>query len=208
MSTANTYIISQNSKARVYHRANCRFAKAMPVRYMRELSKHIAEKKGYRPCKCCNSMKNRFDEERQALERYAARKNLGLYRQSKLLYIRTPVGLWKICYAAKQQNFILYHGNCPYQELSPKQMKTACFHRQTDVMTSATILRYLEYIYKHDDYRQRVAQAGGNEKKVTISKKYAQQRERRLRREARRRLDDIFADIERKNPEYAKLAFR
>lgn len=208
MSKTKTCIISLNSKARVYHQKNCRFATAMPDRYRKELTKHRAVEKGYRPCKCCNTMSYHFRTNRHELEKYASAKNMKLFCQSRLLFVQTPVGLWKICYSAKSENFVLYHGNRSNPQLAPREMKTAFFHRQTDELTADSIMQYLVYIHKHDDYRRRVAQAGGNEKAVTIGKKYEQQRERRFRREARRRLDDIFASIERKNPEYAKLAFR
>lgn len=206
MSKSYLRIISIESKEMVYHSRGCQYARKMRNKNKIEVTKHEAEQMGYRPCKCCNSMNYRFQNENSMVEKYAKNNHMKLYYQKGIIYVKTEMGVWKIIYSKENQKFILYHANHQYSNLELEMADTAHYHRQKDEKYADTIMTYMIYIQKHDRYRKQVQEAGGDERAVKLNKKYAAQRKRRMRRQSYRRLEHIFAELEKENSGYAKLA--
>lgn len=207
MSSNYLRTISIASPDKIYHRRSCSYAARIKGMNKLIIPKREAAQMGYRPCKCCHSVKRNLKKELDALKNFAKRNDMELHFMQSALYAKTKIGLWKIYYSEKNQKYILFHANCGYANLAIKEADTARYHRQIDVKHSDTAMEYMKYIYKHDRYRMQVQAAGGNEMMVKVEKKYAVQRERRMKRQARRRVDALFAKIESEHSEYAQLAF-
>ena len=86
------------------------------------------------------------------------------------------------------------------------------YHRQGDVEPAESLLKLIRYIADHDkailiirdDYRK-LPQS------TKRQKKYYRQAERRVKRleqrQSRQRMEDLFREIEEKDPEMRRLAF-
>lgn len=201
MSKNNMRVISTESPGMVYHFRGCRYAGQIKGSNRIVLTRQEAVEMGYRPCKCCNNLGYRFRNERVSVEKYATHKGLELLFQKNKLYVKSEMGLWQISYSRYKQKCILYHGNHSYRNLPLVQSEDARYHRQRDEMYSATIMNYLIYIYKHDQYRKRVWEAGGDESSVSIGKKYAAKRDQRMKWRDHHRLEQLFAMVAQERAE-------
>lgn len=200
-------VISIDSQKRVYHNRGCRYVQKMKKGNKLTVTRYEAGQMGYRPCACCNSMSYHFRNEKKTITDYAVQNAIKLCCANGLLYIKTEAGLWKIIYSRINQKFMIFHGNQPYKDLDIQRADTAAYHRQRDKKTSDSIVGCLIYIQRHDQYRRRVEEAGGNEMAVPVGRKYEKQRERRLRRQSDRRVEMLFSLLERENAGYRELTF-
>lgn len=126
MHQPSSFIISANSRARVYHEPQCRFARAVKDKYKKEVSRKRARKNGFRPCKCCSTMRFRFRQEQHALEMYASAKQLQVLCQSDSIVVRTPIGIWMICFESDRRVYTLYHRNQSCKNLSDDILTLSC----------------------------------------------------------------------------------
>lgn len=132
-------------------------------------------------------------------------KKMEIYQDRNELFVKTSIGIWKIVYLQRSEKFILYHGNNGFSDTPVREGWKAIYHRQMDQKETMDVMDLMTYIYGHDRYRRQVEEAGGNEMAVPVSKKYAEQRSNRMRRQERNRMAGLFAMIERDHPEYKAL---
>lgn len=68
-------MLSMQSNSMVYHRPECRYARKIYKKNRMQLPWQDAEWKGYRPCKCCNTMKFLYGLEQDAIEAFCKQQH-------------------------------------------------------------------------------------------------------------------------------------
>ena len=196
-------------ESKIYHRPDCRYAKR--IRYKNSMELPVAEARfhGYRPCKCCNTMAYLFASERVSLKPFEEDLGLRFMMLNDILFVKTSGGCWKIVYSRMDEKFALYHRNNSEREADFSEPQNGCYHRQKDKKSSNSIMSLCRYIYEHDHYRE--VQQSGTVLNGFISKKGKTLAERARKREKRkkdhRRIDQLFASLERENEGYRELSF-
>ena len=87
-------IISECSKMKTYHRSGCLYEMRMKTRNRYSVSEEQARDLGYRPCKCCWTLKGALRALHMTLPGLGHQKNMELtYRDSTdTLFMRTASG--------------------------------------------------------------------------------------------------------------------
>lgn len=192
-------MMSKESSSKIYHRAECRYARKIYKRNRIQMNWEEAEWKGYRPCKCCDGGKFLFGLEEGAIEYFAEKHNMDVDLVGQIIYVRTEVGCWKIVYKISRQKFILLHRNYVKGCISLEDVEKAPYHRQTDMSEAGSIMKYLKYIQKHDEFKQNMpADYRKLPQDTRRQKAYYRAAQKRDERKSARRLDNLFAIIERK----------
>lgn len=190
-------VVSMEAKNMVYHRAECRYAKKIYKRNKMLVPKQAAEKQGYRPCKCCDSMNFFYQLGKEEITSYAQEKNMNLDFKDGKIYVRTDAGCWKILYIKSIQKFILHHKNHVEGRIALEEIENGGYHRQWDVETAKSIMDYLQYIQKHDTYKPiMLSDYHQLPRDSKEQKKYYNVARRRDKRRSARRVDMLFAMIE------------
>lgn len=200
-------IISLGSHERIYHQRGCHYEVRIKNKDKIEMSKKKAKRHGYEPCTYCYSMHFILKKEKGQIEKYLGEQHMMFAYHQGAVYIKTDIDLWKIIYVHAEEKFILFHANQLFSTYALENVMTAHYHLQRDVKPAAILMHHLVYIKKHDEYHRQVARANGNEMAVSVNKKYAAQREKRLKCQFQRNIMQLFNLIEQEHPEYKKLAF-
>ena len=100
-----------------------------------------------------NTMQSRYEDEYLKIERYAAENGLIFKLIEDKLYVLTDIAYWKIVYLKDWNGFVLYHGNTIPTDLNILRYEDADYHFQKDAKQSDTIMKYMVYIKRHDDFR-------------------------------------------------------
>lgn len=197
-------MISREANSMVYHRPECRHAQSIKKNNRVQMPWEEAEWNGYRPCKCCNNMEFLYQQEQFEIESYAAQYNLEADIKNHMLYVRTEVGCWKIMYMHKKQKFTLYHRNYVNGRVRLADVERAPYHQQKDKPVAKSIMSYMDYIRKHDEFIQsmpsdfRLSKEDYRKLPRATAKQrhyYNAARKREERRKARR-VDNLFLLIE------------
>lgn len=200
----NERIICRTSKERIYHKPSCPHAKRMkPENYQVLFPYELKKYRRARPCKCCNNMKHQFEIEWKAIEHFERAKGMQFKMVDGILYVKTSISCWKIVYVKSTQQLVLYHRNSSDLSVDFNHPEKERYHLQKDVKKSYLIVQYLEYIHKHDRFRQ--DEASGHEVRFS-NKKYRKQAEKRKWRNSVRRVDQLFAMLESQDRELVKEA--
>ncbi len=204
---SNARVASLYSDGRIYHYPGCRYIKYTLPEYRLRQPRQDMERCGYRPCKCCNTMKFRLEKEQDNLQRYSEYKKLEFKMISGALYIRTSMSCWKIVYWTDTQDFAIFHRNHKGRPFSFEHPEKDRYHRQKDIRSVISLIDAFRYIYKHDEFRKAEKAANGNLELIRIDRKYQASARRRQRRQQARHLDYLFRKIENGNEEYRKISF-
>lgn len=198
---------------RVYHRPDCVYTERILLQNKMTIPKIEAEKNKYHCCKYCGGLQGEVRVNRQ-IPVWEHKKHIKIDydKQSEAVCVRTEIGCWKIFYNERIDRYMLYHRNTYRKELSKEMAMQGAYHRQSDVKPEKSFQKLIGYIVEHDkakvimkdDYRKLP-------RSTKKQRKYYRQAENKFRRQntrqARQRLDELFKDIENKNPEIKKLAF-
>lgn len=194
-------ITSDCSKQKVYHITRCQHVRRIRSKHRVDYTRYEAVYQGFRPCKCCCSLKGSIRAISCSLELAGRKRRMELTHNTKTntLYMRTEIGLWK-AYWKDGQGLLLYHLNRYNADKSTAALSHEAFHRQSDVKPTYSLNEILTYVEKHDkamriiadDYRKLPQQ-------TKQQKKYYRQAKRRSERMQVRRVFDIFAALERES---------
>ena len=192
--------MSKQSGSMVYHRPECRYARKIYKRNRMQLPWQDAERKGYRPCKCCNTMKFLYGLEQDAIEAFCKQQHsMDADFVNNEVYVRTDVGCWKIHYKAKEQKFILFHRNYVKGHIALEDVEKVPYHRQRDMHEAGSIMRMLRYIQGHDEFRQfGPADYRQMPRRTRQQRHYYNSAKRLQEKRTARRLDSLFLMIEKK----------
>lgn len=99
---------------------------------------------------------------------------------------------WIVCFIYRNT----FDANTDYQDLIRGE-----FHRQKDVKQTDSLVKLVEYIDAHDKAKVVIQDDYHNlPRRTKKQKKYYKQAERKVKREAVKRMDTLFAMLERQNP--------
>ncbi len=201
-------IISMNSRAKLYHRAECRYAKQIKIKNRMEISRSQAEELGYFVCPHCDGMRALYSFEKKAIEKYVGKENLFVDMVGDWLYVRTEIGCWKIVYQKKTGKFLLFHKNYIEEGNKLENVEKGAYHRQGDKLFSENILGYLQYIREHDKARKiEMKDYRMLPRETAQQKKYYASARARERRRQTKRVFQLF-DLIEQQPGYRELSFR
>ena len=198
-------IVSLKAKSKVYHKPGCHHVSKMTESNQVVMSLARAERKGYRICRCCNSMAHHKRAEQTTIAHYTDKKGMEFQFIKGALYVKTEVGCWKMVYIKGERRMVLYHRNATSRELNFHIPQYEKYHRQKDVPYADSIAHYLHYIYEHDRFKQ--AEIKGEPLTRFSSKKSKQLAEKSRRKSARKRVDYLFKMLESQNEGYRQLSF-
>ena len=167
------------------------------------LVKEQAEKEGYCECKYCAGLRGDVRTHKAQILSWTHKKEMEFKfdDHTETLYIKTKIGFWKIYLKDDIDKYLLYHrnifeANTDYQELIRGE-----FHRQKDVKQTDSLVKLVEYIDAHDKAKAVIQDDYHNlPRRTKKQKKYYKQAERKVKREAVKRMDTLFAMLERQNP--------
>lgn len=189
-----------NKKQRIYHRCGCMYARRIKMDNRMEMSTEQAQKRHYKECKYCSGLRGDVNVHKKAFATWEEKKKLKFTysTQSNTLYIQTEIGFWKVFMKEELGKYLLYHRNVFSPEMSFVEAIRGDFHRQADVKATESMEKLVGYIIAHDrakvtirdDYRKL-------HKSTKKQKKYYRAAQRRHKKEAVRRLDEIFASLEK-----------
>ena len=194
-------IISDHSRAKVYHRVGCPHAVRIMHKHRMDIPVTRADALGYRKCKCCGNLRGSIRALTVSPEKLGEGRNMDVSYNKKtdILYIRTEIGLWKTFWRGNI-GLVLYHLNRFDKNKSTEQLSHAAFHRQVDVPPTEALEKILAYIENHDRAKQIIADDYRKlPQRTKKQRKYYRQAESRNRRQQINRVFAIFADLEKGN---------
>lgn len=190
-------------KRKIYHKMGCIYAERIKFQNRLEIKVEQAEKEGYCECKYCAGLRGDVRTHKAQILSWTHKKEMEFKfdDHTETLYIKTKIGFWKIYLKDDIDKYLLYHrnkfeANTDYQELIRGE-----FHRQKDVKQTDSLVKLVEYIDAHDKAKAVIQDDYHNlPRRTKKQKKYYKQAERKVKREAVKRMDTLLAMLERQNP--------
>ncbi len=204
MENNSKVIVSLSGKSKVYHKIGCHHIDHMKMWNMMEITKGEAEASGYRICRCCNGMNHHMRTEDGVIDFYKRKRNMEFRYINGVLYVKTPIGCWKLVYTRGGQRIVLYHRNYGLSRLNFDKPQYDEYHRQQDVPHSDSIAHYLNYIYEHDRFKEAVRT--GEKIIVYSSKKNKKRADKSMKKYEQKRVDYLFRMLEMQNAGYKQLS--
>lgn len=192
---------------KIYHKVNCIYAKRIKFENRMDMNPTTAENRHFCECKYCGGLKGDVRTSKKQIQSWEERSKITLSYQSKTdtLYIQTAIGFWKIFRKEEIGKYILYHRNIYSKEMSFAEAAHGDYHRQCDVKATESMASLIEYIIAHDKAKVVILENYHKlPKQSKKQKKYYKQAERRVKRQEVRRVDSLFAMLERENPKLQK----
>lgn len=190
-------------RERVYHKMNCMYARRIKIDNRIKMSISQAENRQFCECKYCAGLKGDVRTQAKQIQFWENKHNIKFIYQDNCdtLYIQTEIGFWKVYTNEENGKYLLYHCNVYNKDTSFVEASHGDFHRQSDMKATESLEKLIEYIVAHD--KAKVIMMDDYHKLPRHSKKqkkYYKQAERRAKVQATRRLDSIFAMLEKQNP--------
>jgi hypothetical protein len=200
---------AQRSGKQVFHKPGCSYVKRMKPWNRMAIDRKKAIKKGYCSCNRCRGIQValKTDPEIQQLVKQGV-ITTDYNRKTDTLYIRTDIGCWKVFTKDDPDGLYLFHKNVYRPDMTLKTIQCGEYHRQTDVPISYSLVKLVHYLVDHDrakaiiqkDYRK-LPRATGKQRH------YYKQAEKRHRRQQLRNLDNLFRQLEAKDPAMKQYSF-
>ena len=173
-------------KRKIYHKMGCIYAERIKFQNRLEIKVEQAEKEGYCECKYCAGLRGDVRTHKAQILSWTHKKEMEFKfdDHTETLYIKTKIGFWKIYLKDDIDKYLLYHRNI-FEDV-----------KQTD-----SLVKLVEYIDAHDKAKAVIQDDYHNlPRRTKKQKKYYKQAERKVKREAVKRMDTLFAMLERQNP--------
>ena len=188
----------------VCHKPYCHYIWKMNPENRLEVTRYDALMHDCRICRYCNSMNYHLSAEDGTIRFYVNKKGMQFVKIKGALYVRTSLSCWKLVYVKSQEQLMLFHINKVPENFDFTHPQTCKYHRQADVPFEDSIAAYLHYIYEHDRVKGEINEGGSftvysGRKTRMLAKAYQ-------KKQASKRLRDIFKSLEQENPEYKKLS--
>lgn len=144
------FYYSINSKEKIVHYEGCGHLKNIKKENMKSFdSTKQFRNHGYRICSCCSSIPGLLKSEKKEINKYCQENGLAYYMRKGELVIKTHHSNWKVLVSGDKETLELHHKNS-FKKEHPNSVPG--YHRQN--YTSNTIMGFMEYITKHEDYRK------------------------------------------------------
>ena len=145
--------ICGKSRNRIAHSPDCRYVKMIPDKnrsYFR--NRQETAEAGYGYCRYCAPILGYLKREKKDMDNYGGATGLSYSFDPSdgSVIIISKMGTWKIIANGRQNLIWLYHQNCFGND--PDSMIPG-YHCQN--IRKSTILGYMDYIVKHDIFRER-----------------------------------------------------
>ena len=178
----------------IYHQPKCRYIQAIRGKNLIETTQHEAQKQGFRPCKCCNTMDHHYKSEKHIIEFFDTKKGMDFLLDDRhVLYVKTDESCWKLVYMPGKERVGMFHRNYSRLPINFEEPWRERYHKQEDRFLYVTIEDALYYIFEHDKFR---AAINAGETPVATSKKYKNAAKKAIRKKERSRMDYLFRMIE------------
>ncbi len=140
------------SRRKIVHTPECRYVKLIPEKNKKHFrTLKDASVAGYTQCKYCSYIMGYLRNEKDQVDHYC--KANGLYysynETEDTLDIISKSGKWKIIVNGQKHFIWLYHEN---RKITHSGGLVPGYHSQNT--RSSTIMGYMQYIVKHDRYRE------------------------------------------------------
>lgn len=186
----------------VYHRRGCRYADRIRFKNQMMIARGDARQQGYRACKCCCGLGGDLRAQTNAgnVGKWQETMHVALtyVKEYDRLYVRTRSGFWQIRPLNGGELYILYHLNQFDAHVPTRDLMKRSFHRQSDVKQTASLSSLIKYIYRHDQAKEIMEEDYRKLPRSTKrQKKYYWQAKKREQRRSIRRVDELFAMLDR-----------
>ena len=146
-------IYSTKSSEKVFHLPHCSIIRRIRKENRKQFrTPEEARMFGYRQCNCCSPVGMKLRKEQQAVNLFCQQNGVSCRLEDGQLHVRTPKGKWRIIIYGKAKKLFLYHKNALHKDSNIPSIIPG-YHSQATC--SNTILGYLRYIVRHDDFRER-----------------------------------------------------
>lgn len=123
--------------------------------------------------------------------------------KSKMLYVSTDIGFWKIRLSRESSEYLLFHRNQYHKDMPLCEAVDGKFHRQRDCKPTMSLDKLLNYITRHDQAKEIIKEDYRNlPQKTKKQKKYYRQAKKKAARRARNRVDQILDNIDTPNHDW------
>ena len=190
----------------IYHEQSCWHLRRSQQKNWIRMSPKQAEGCGFRACKCCGTTRFHLTSETKTLNRFIQGKHMEYKLLGNTVYVKTEISCWSIRYLPRKFIYSIYHRNASPEPVNFAHPELERYHCQADKRDAHTLEACFQYIHSHDAYRKSELECGGDIRRMNISPKYRQQLMRKERRRQHRRINALFAALEREHPKYAALA--
>ena len=145
--------ICGKSRNKIAHSPDCRYVKMIPYKNRSYFqNRQETADAGYRYCRCCAPVLGYLRREKKDMDNYGSATGLSYTFDPSdgSLIITSRMDTWKIIANGRQNRIWLYHRNAFGND--PESMIPG-YHCQH--IRKSTILGYMDYIVKHDIFRER-----------------------------------------------------
>lgn len=200
--SAKVIVSMDKRNGSVYHRYGCRYADRISAKNQMIIPRGEARRQGYRTCKCCFGVGRDLQEQIRngSVDRWANVMHVAITYDDRCdrLFVRTRRGFWQIRPIDGGELYRLYHLNHFDEKVPTKDLMKQSFHRQTDVKQTTSLDSLIRYIYRHDQAKEIMEDDYRKLPRSTKrQKKYYRQAKKREQRRSIRRVDELFAMLDR-----------
>ena len=184
------YYYCKKSQHKIVHLAKCHHIKNADISNISSFNNIVeAEEKGYRVCKHCAGLRIYLQKEKAQIQQICKDSGISVNNRWAHLHINTVYDQWKIIFDEERNCLKLFHKNS-YE--TGKHSLIPYYHCQN--FESDTLSDYLDYIIKHDDFRQtnplRIKQRQPKAQKGT--KRYKKEQEKKAYNKHRRSVKTVL----------------
>lgn len=185
---------------RIYHRKNCKCLDSEHNIMEAKSSIPMLYTSGYFACEECSPLLKQYYKEEKDLKIYAVEHGLKMELRDESLYIDTFISSWKIIYTLRYPfRFKLLHENtqlyCKCKVINGNIIKE--YHDQE--VHYDNLMRYLEYIVNHDEYKNNRINSYRKKKRKTKTDRFLYNRSKnRNIIEGTRRVYNLIDELEAK----------
>ena len=143
------YYYCKKSKKKIIHLGSCHHISNSDISGIASFNNIAeAERKGYRVCKHCAALKSFLNTEKAQIQKICKDNGISVNNGWAFLHVNTIYGQWKITFDEERNCLQLFHKNT-FE--TGKRSPIPNYHFQNHACD--TIVGYLDYIIKHDDFR-------------------------------------------------------
>lgn len=198
------YYYSKNSKEKVFHRGNCRYAASRKEKGWSSFENiHEAHRAGYRECRCCCPMGYQYYKEQETIEDLRQKEDIFFQPEKDIMWVDTRQSKWCLVISGRGNSLAMYHKNTAAGVKQQPDSPIEGYHSQR--VSFSSIEACADYILNHDRYNlihpsssPKKKAKKKNPKKGTRKWKLQQERKKREEREeAIKRVEYLISCLEK-----------
>lgn len=193
-----------SKESNVYHREYCNHISKIKPKNRMIMTWKDAQYRGYRACRCCNTMSYLVGSASRTLEYHENEHGMEFKLHDGMLFVKTKMGCWRLVYIRTKEQIALYHRNKRQKPLDWEHPERSKYHPQKDQLYYNSVKATLDYIYEHDKFRA-AEQIDKNNVKYK-NKRYQKQAENREKRAKLRKVNQLFRELEKQDKKLVKYS--